>query len=650
MQQHDRATTATFQQWFAERSTSERATVTRLWALTKNTISAQTNVIDAFLRPDVVNSLLASLKPHTRAALTRVQEYGNAIPRAVLEREFGTIRSYDQYPNPRTYLLALSHPSSATERLWILGLIQLLHIGTVPMYVIPADLQPLLPTVPLREHTLQLQPGPEPATVYQSSPHTIENYVLICLDAAQQGLLTYTATGHLNKTSLVNLSKHWDTHLDMQDVTREEHWPYVSLLRAILEDAGLLRSSADGRVVPTRAALDWMRLPQIERIRRLLAGWSGSSWDELVVLEKIHFQRAYNRDLSQTKDTILTLLTQIAPHQWINLADFITETQRIEPDFARPDGNYDCWGITDRFARPLDGFTYWEDVEGQQLRAIITYTLHWLGLIDLGFEGNSVSHFRLNYMGAALLHDEPWTDTTPKEALIVQGNFEVLVPMYATLFVRFQIRRIAEHIQQHETSTYKLTRKSVQQAVEQGISVENMLRFLSEQSSRNLPQHVVVTLQEWGQQTTRLSLQRAVLLEADDPLLLEQIKHDRRVRLPQVEAITDKIWALQEGDGPTLATQLHKAGYGLMGDTTTSNTPLRKHDLTILFAALEFYATACTMLETENDASNALRRRVAKLLSDKQLHRAYRISSVALQQLEKQLCNEESHISHEKQT
>ena len=648
--QHNAATTATFRQWFAERSTSERTTIMRLWSLTQDTISSEDTLGDAFLRPDIVNTLLASLKPQTYAALIRVQEYGGAIPRATLEREFGTVRSHDQYPNPRTYLLALSQPASATEQLWIVGLIQLLHIGTAPMYVIPTDLQPLLPTVPPRERTLQIKPAPEPATIQQGNLRTMENYALILLDAAHQGLLTHTSTGHLNKASLVNLSKRWDIPLDMQDVTHEEHWPYVSLLRAILEGAGLLRSNADGRMVPTRLALEWMQLPQLERARHLLTGWVESAWDELTVFEKIHFQRAYNRDLFQTKDIILSLLTHITPYQWINLQDFITETKRVEPDFARPDGDYDRWGITDRLRRPLDGFTYWEAVEGQQLRAIITHTLHWLGLIDLGLEKDTTRSFRINDLGNALLHDTPWTETTPTEPLIVQGNFEVLVPKYATLFVRFQIRRIAECIQQHETSTYKLTKKSIQQAVERGISIESIVAFLSEHSGREIPQHMLITLQEWGQQATRLSLRRTMLLEADDPLLLKQIKHDRRIQLPEIEVLTDTIWALHEGAGSTLAEQLSKAGYGLIGDIATSNIPLRSNDVTILFAALEFYATACTMLATESDASNALRRRVAKLLSDKQLNQAYRMSTVAIQQLEKQLSNEEGHLSPKRET
>ena len=56
-----------------------------------------------------------------------------------------------------------------------------------------------------------------------------------------------------------------------------------------------------------------------------------------------------------------------------------------------------------------------------------------------------------------------------------------------------------------------------------------------------------------------------------------------------------------------------------------------------LFAALEFYVHACAKLGIEGDASVALRRRVARLLEEKQLNRAYRASHEALERLKERL-------------
>ena len=61
--------------------------------------------------------------------------------------------------------------------------------------------------------------------------------------------------------------------------------------------------------------------------------------------------------------------------------------------------------------------------------------------------------------------------------------------------------------------------------------------------------------------------------------------------------------------------------------------------MTVLFAALEFYTHACTELELEDDTSAAMRQRVARLLPDRSLHRAYQISHAALKRLKEKLGN-----------
>jgi hypothetical protein len=128
-----------------------------------------------------------------------------------------------------------------------------------------------------------------------------------------------------------------------------------------------------------------------------------------------------------------------------------------------------------------------------------------------------------------------------------------------------------------------------------------------------------------------------VLLAADDAALLEQIRRDKRARMPPFEPLTKRTWLLREGDAPEFAERLRKAGYGLAGDGDNPHTPLREHDLTVLFAALEFYARACAELGIENDASGALQKRVARLLPDRALNRAFQSSHEALQRLKERL-------------
>jgi hypothetical protein len=329
------------------------------------------------------------------------------------------------------------------------------------------------------------------------------------------------------------------------------------------------------------------------------------------------------------------------PGVWIAYDAFVAEVKRVEPDFARPDGRYDTWGLLSYTRQPINGFEFWDQVEGRQLVGIAGGTLRWLGLTDVGLAGEAAVSFRLNPLGAALIAGAAPPPETPAEPLVVQPNFDVIVPAYASPYARFQLGRIAERAggDRETAEVYRLSKRSVQAALERGITFDDMLRFLREQSGREPPQNVVASLREWAGQHGQVTLRRAVLLEADDPALLEQIRRDKRVRMPSVEPLTNTAWLVREGDAPELAERLRKAGFGLAGDGDSPQAPLREHDMTVLFAALDFYTRACSVLDIEDDASDAMRQRVARLLSDRSLNRAYQTSHAALRELKEKLAD-----------
>lgn len=623
--------------WLAGRSASERATLARLWSLDPEIGHAPERLADAILRPEVVAQLLASLGPRERAALALVQQHGGRIAGPVLEREFGGIRTIGDYPNPRAYMLALKQPPTPTEHLWTLALLVPAPAGLSGTYAIPPDLLALLPPAPERERALRLAPAPEPERAVEGSLPTFERTLLMLLSLGQDGLLEVIPTGGMNKASLRRIAQQRDPNDKFEGASREEHWPYMQFVRRVAEGAGLLRVGADARLRPTRDALEWLRLPSYARARRLLDGWVASSWDELASFKGIKVQRTYTRDLPGAKRAILRLLGQLPAGPWLALADFVAAVKRVEPDFARPDGRYDSWGLISYARQPLNGFEFWDEVEGEQLQLIAGGTLRWLGLTELGMQGEQAVSFRLTALGAALAGDAPPPEETPVEPLVLQPNFEVLAPAYASPYARFQLRRIAERVSGEDAELYKLTKRSIQTAIERGVALDDVLQFLREQSGRESPQNVAASLREWAGQHGQISLRRAVLLEADDAALLEQVRNDRRVRMPQFERLADTTWLVREGDAPDLAARLRKAGYGLAGDGEGPAAPLREHDMTVLFAALEFYAHACAALGIEGEASGAMRQRVARLLPETQLNRAFLASHEALKRLKERL-------------
>ncbi|HWQ14751.1 MAG TPA: helicase-associated domain-containing protein [Roseiflexaceae bacterium] len=637
MPDHKGTPALTLRRWLAEQPELERAALARLWSLGDACTPGQ--LADAMLRPETVARVLAGLGSQERAALARVQERGGTIAAAALERDFGPVRLQDRhfYPNPRSYLLALPQPPTPAERLFLLGLIQPVRAGPRRLYAVPPDLLALLPSVLPRAAHLPLPPAAPPPETLPADVPMLERRLLELLELAHDAQLDVTPAGALTKASMVRVARRWGMDDNLKGVMREEQWPYLRFLRCIARAADLLRPGADAALRTTRAALEWLQLPRLERLRRLLEGWIVSDWDELAALEGIKAQRSFGRDLPAARRALLALLAPAPAEGWLDLEAFVAAVKAHEPDFARPDGEYDRWGLVGPAGQRLDGFVHWDAVEGAQIRDVLGVSLRWLGLVEAGLREGALVSFRLNGYGAALLGAAPAPQQPPDEPLVVQPNFEVLAPAFASPYARFQLGRIAEARTGHAATVYRLTRRSIQTALERGIAHDEIVRFLETQSGRPLPQNVAASLGEWAGRHGQLVLRRGYVLQAADPALLEQVRRDRRVRMPVAEPLGDSAWLMREGDAAELAERLRKAGYGLAGDAPRDEGRLSEHDLAVVAAALEFYAGAADALGLPCEASAALRRRVARLLPERQLNRAYQTSIAALRTLREQL-------------
>jgi hypothetical protein len=386
-----------------------------------------------------------------------------------------------------------------------------------------------------------------------------------------------------------------------------------------------------------------MQLAAGERLRQLMEGWIASDWDELTIFCGLRIPNSFQRDIHHGKRWLQQIVGQIPAETWCSFAELIGAVRQAEPDFLRPNGDFDSWRITDRAGRPLDGFQHWQDVEGRLIAAVVGESLRWLGLADLGMEEQRPTSFRLTALGSVVLRGSTLPPDPAVARLVLQPNFEVVVPPGCSLYGRFQIGRIAEQVSTRtnqsndEAALFRLTRRSIHTAFGRGIGTTEILAFLEEQTGREIPQNVAATVREWSGEYGRVGLRRAVLLEADDRSTLERIRHDKRVRLPEVEQIGEHVWAVPDGAAAALAERLRHAGYGLAGDIAEPNAPFAERDLTIILTALTFYTEASGLLGLDADAGTLVRQRVMRLLPERVLNRAYQSNREVIERLRKRL-------------
>jgi hypothetical protein len=180
------------------------------------------------------------------------------------------------------------------------------------------------------------------------------------------------------------------------------------------------------------------------------------------------------------------------------------------------------------------------------------------GAIQIG--GNPISIY-LTRFGKSVM--DPTQDYSPtyENDLIIQADFSVIAPKEMELSERWQLERIADLAAQDTVYRYKLTRDSVQRALESGLEREQLLDYLRRHSRQPLPQSVEYTLQNWMDRYGRLQFMPAFLIISQSEDLMDEVRHLPAVAANLIKEISPSVWAVRRDGYEDMLNALVKAGY-----------------------------------------------------------------------------------------
>ncbi|NLX43489.1 MAG: hypothetical protein GXY79_08445 [Chloroflexi bacterium] len=260
-----------------------------------------------------------------------------------------------------------------------------------------------------------------------------------------------------------------------------------------------------------------------------LAWRNDRSWDELYDLEAIACDRRAcpNEPWAARQRLCGMLLDLIGP--WYDLDSFIAAVRQHHPDYLRPDGDMDSWVIRDAASGEfIRGMGDWDRVEGALLKELISGPLHWLGIIDLAQDRDGRPILRDSEHGAELLAEmPPHTDTPPAAEPIATLDSHLFLSARTgqSRYQRYQVERLAVWQEQDaQQAHYRLTEDSIWQALNAGITHEQILSFLQRITGHGVPEIATRLLDAWGRRFGAVSLRRVVLLEARDAATMRQIR------------------------------------------------------------------------------------------------------------------------------
>jgi len=269
---------------------------------------------------------------------------------------------------------------------------------------------------------------------------------------------------------------------------------------------------------------------------------------------------------------VLAVLKKLPPNAWLEIDDLLEQIQTQDVDFmfAEHSKIENYRGI--RYYSYSYGYYYGdtktllETIERLEIEFVSNWLagfLHQVGVVELGYDGDTLIGFRLTPSGRAILGLEPAVqpqDETGK--LIIQPNFQLLALGPASLALLAQLDLFADRERADLGAfEYRLSRESVYQAQQLGMDVADVLRFLEQHCATDLPQNVRRSLEEWAAHHERIVFRTGVnLLQAADADLMATLADDSRTGKHLARPVTADISLLKNGRQKQLIAALVERG------------------------------------------------------------------------------------------
>lgn len=508
--------------------------------LTGKTKSAAVEQLTEALAVVDLVSEMEYLEPEEAAALTDLVRQGGRAPVAVYARDHGEVRLMG--PGRMEREEPWLDPVSPAESLWYRGFLyrgfDQTDEGTLEFYYIPQELlQRLAPPSSVKREAMEapaeqgLRPIDPPAGGLAPPTDAVDDLTTLLALAQRTGL---------RPERLPNLDGL------LMNPARDRR----SLLLTLATEMSLLRQ-ADDILRPTRAAIDWLQMSREAQLRALVDAWSKSVWNELRHAPGLTAEgESWHNDPLTARTALMDVLP--ADDHWYRIADVIALIRREDPDFQRPDGNYETWYIRD--ADTLDyltGFENWDRVEGRLLRFLVQGPLFWLGMVELSaVDRPDQAAYRLAARALDWLGDEPPPADEVRVPLVVQPEGILLVPYNASRYDRFQAARIAdpEPLTPGKPYRYRIVPSSLAEAQGQGITPERMLQFLETAAGRPVPAGIRRGITRWADNGVEGRLQSVVVLRVGNEEILETLRANPKTRDYINEALGDLAVVIPRGE------------------------------------------------------------------------------------------------------
>ncbi|MEM7348277.1 MAG: hypothetical protein AAF485_28955, partial [Chloroflexota bacterium] len=434
---------------------------------------------DALLSPVMIAFFLEDITAEEKEALLQLIAAGNQLESQPFSRQYGEIRSMG--PGRLRREKPWQHPQNVAESLWYQGLIfkgfQHTINGPQEVIFIPDELQLNLPFIPHEAPSFQLHIASAPKFVLANHLPVKED-MFTFLVYLHTNIVRLTQDDEIPADQVAELLGQY-SQIGLEEIEFADRWQ--SFILHLARRLNFLAKQGQRLKLNVQVVRDWLQKSSWQQIGDLQNTWrSDPTWNDLWHAPGLYPKATgWENSPLLARSKILHYLSQLPSGEWFSIRHFQQALKKTEPDFQRPNGDYQSWYIYDAQGEPLMGFDHWDKVEGGLIHYILTTILGGFGVVELGAPAERVpaTLFRITPFGESfLLPDTPYVEPEIKRPPVLGVNaatFTIRVPNEASLYDRFQLARFAQlHRREEKRMLYKITRESYLKALEQSISLE----------------------------------------------------------------------------------------------------------------------------------------------------------------------------------
>jgi hypothetical protein len=297
---------------------------------------------------------------------------------------------------------------------------------------------------------------------------------------------------------------------------------YLAFLAALARNEGAIDGGGPGSTEPMtlgRAWKHWRSRTFVDQLGRLLWWWSSSAeWIEGEERGDVFVEQA---EWPQFRRKLLVLLATLEQGEWYRLSEIARWVVALDPDILGAGARVATAGAlsTDRDdAEELAEAA--ARVVTEELRSAFT----WFGLVEPGSLDDKTELVRTTELLRQLESAKPPADVPPLPGQPLTVSDTLVIELRAPSPVRvWALSAFADTLALRPAPHYQVTAASLERAMSGGSSVQDVIRFLENQTGEELPPPARELLSAWAAAFRRVLLRAILILDPDDGRSRERI-------------------------------------------------------------------------------------------------------------------------------